>query len=145
MRVPQVEAELQAEAVRRTRGGVQQEAVVHLRLAAVVLRERDVVVLLAEFVRVHVVKAGDRVAGGRQARIVRHDHAERAEVGGRDRQVVRDREVHEPAAVIADLHRNPRQHLLLDGGAELPVAGTHAPAPEHGRVVACRSGSTCRS
>ena len=51
----------------------------------------------------------------------------------------------QPAAVVADLDRHPRQHLLLDRRAALPVAGPHAPAAEAAPDPASCRTPTCRS
>src|SRR5439155_26893653 len=44
----------------------------------------------------------------------------------------------EPATVVTDLDRDAGQQLLLNGDADLPVAGTDAPPLENGRIVRVR-------
>ena len=51
------------------------------------------------------------------------------------RPVVGDREVLEPAARVADLHRHARQDFVLDGRPDLPVGRPDAPALHDLRVV----------
>ena len=66
--------------------------------------------------------------------MLRRRHRERCVVRCERGRVVGDREALEPAAVIAGFERRPRQDLVLDRRAELPVGRTHAPAFEDGRV-----------
>ena len=99
------------------------------------------------------VVAGRARAGGQGLRVERHRVAaaigqtrvgrrrqrERLVVGRAARQVVGDEAVggarsRPPAAVVADLHRHARQHLLLHVDAPLPVVLPDAPAAQQLRV-----------
>src|SRR5687767_16037614 len=90
---------------------------------------------ISELCPFHIVQAGNGLPRGRQPRIVGHPHGVRVEVGGRDRQIVLHREVHQPATVVPGFDRHTPQDFLLDGGSELPVARSHAPAAEQRRIV----------
>ena len=127
---PGADAALEHEAVARPRAEVDEEAVVDLRVpAAGVAGKLRHVVRQRRNVGVGVIQKAARLARRiAQAGVRRGHDCERLEVASRLQHVVVPREVVQPAAVVADLDRDARQHLLLDRGAEAPVAGPHAPA-----------------
>src|SRR5688572_20119503 len=59
---------------------------------------------------------------------------ERRVVGRRRGAIVGHGEALEPAAVITDFDRRPRQDFMLNRCTELPVGGTHTPTLEDRRV-----------
>jgi hyperosmotically inducible protein len=75
-----------------------------------------------ELVRLHVVQPADRVAAATgQTRVGGSDEVELIEVSRADVQIVRDGEVLQPPARVADFKRDARQDLLLQRDADLPV------------------------
>src|SRR6185503_10363071 len=109
------------------------DAVEVVRLRAVVLRQRDLVLVLDETTkpdrRLDGRKSVHRIAAAvGQPRILRCDEAEDVEVAGSQRQVVDDLEVAVPAAEVAHVERDARKNLVLDTGRELPVVPALVPA-----------------
>ena len=128
-----VEPALQHQAVSRSRADVGRDGIRFLCLPAVGVRQRHEVVDRRRCdARVDVVeRSWNRISAAvRQARVDRRGNRERVEVRRLQRQVVGDDEVFEPAPVVADVERHARQQLLLHGGANLPVARSHAPPGE---------------
>ena len=108
-----------------------------LRLDAVVLREREVVVRNdGDLVRIQVEEAADGVAATvRQSCIDGRRHAERTVVAWTQVEIVGDAEVAEPAAEVADVHRQPALQFMLHARRELPLIRPRAPPVEHLGVV----------
>ena len=131
--------ELQRQALAETRVQREIDAVpVRGALRAEVGFERDVVLRAAIGGRRRHHRQRDRVAAAaRQPRILRGQDRERLVVLGPAKRVVGDLVPVEPPAVVGDLHRHARDHLLLHGDAPLPVVLTNAPAPER-RLVHLR-------
>ena len=126
-------AGLQLQAVPQARVHVDVDAVVDLRDLTVVGRIGPQLVRgHGELVRLDVVETGHGVAAAaRETRIGRRDDAELIEVRGRDRQVVGDGEVLQPAPRVPDLDRHAGQDLLLQRDAHLPVGRPRPPAFEN--------------
>ena len=117
------------------------DAVVDLGLFAVVVRQRDDVVLRHD--PVGIVEAAHLIAAAiRQAGIDRRRHAVRRVVGRRDVLVVRREEVAVPAAEVSGVHRHARQQLMLNRRRRLPVVAARRSARRRRSV---QSGSSCRS
>ena len=125
-------AALQRQSVAQSRGHVDVDEVGGSLVGPDVLDQPGDVVALAGKPgrRVDVVERTDLVAAATRQAWIDRRREEVLLIVRRLRQDVIGRvgEMLPPAAIVPDLDRRARQDLALDGGAELPVARTHAPA-----------------
>ena len=122
--------ELQCQPLAQTRVHCEVDAVPVLRALRPEVRfERDVVLRAAVRGRLRHHQQRDRVAAAAgQPRILRGGDRELLVVPGRPQRVVGHLVPQEPPAVVGDLRRHARDHLLLQGDPPLPVALADAPA-----------------